>query len=38
MFYNGYEDDTNRLCDRLFVTGELTTDQFIAEYQKLITK
>jgi len=38
MFYNGYEDDTNRLNDRLFVTGELTTDQYIAEYQKLITK
>ena len=29
---------TNRLNDRLFVTGELTTDQYIAEYQKLITK
>ncbi|OHB64093.1 MAG: hypothetical protein A2Y77_16350 [Planctomycetes bacterium RBG_13_62_9] len=38
MFYNGYEDDCNRLCDRLFVTGELTTDAFIAEYQKLISK
>ena len=38
MFYNGYEDDTNRLNDRLFVTGELTIDQYIAEYQKLITK
>lgn len=38
IFYNGYEDDTNRLNDRLFVTGELTTDQYIAEYQKLITK
>lgn len=38
MFYNGYEDDTNRLCDRLFVTGELTVDQFITEYQKLITQ
>jgi hypothetical protein len=38
MFYNGYEDDANRLCDRVFVTGELTTDRFIAEYQKLITK
>jgi raffinose/stachyose/melibiose transport system substrate-binding protein len=38
MFYNGYEDDTNRLNDRLFVTGELTVDQYIAEYQKLITK
>jgi len=38
MFYNGYEDDTNRLNDRLFVTGELTVDQYIDEYQKLITK
>jgi raffinose/stachyose/melibiose transport system substrate-binding protein len=38
MFYNGYEDDTNRLLDRLYITGELTVDQFIAEYQKLITK
>lgn len=38
MFYNGYEDDTNRLNDRLFVTGELTVDQYIAEYQKLIAK
>jgi ABC-type glycerol-3-phosphate transport system substrate-binding protein len=38
MFYNGYEDDANRLCDQMFVTGQLTTDQFIAEYQKLITK
>ncbi len=38
MFYNGFEDDSNRLCDRLFVTGEITVDQFIDEYQKLITK
>ena len=38
MFYNGYEDDTNRLNDRLFVTGELSVDQYIDEYQKLITK
>ncbi len=38
MFYNGYEDDANRLCDQMFVTGQLTTDQFITEYQKLITK
>jgi len=36
--YNGYEDDANRLCDRAFVTGELSIDQFIVEYQKLITK
>jgi len=38
LFYNGYEDETNRLCDQLFVTGTLNIDQFIAEYQKLITK
>ena len=38
MFYNGYEDDTNRLNDQLFVTHELTVDQYISEYQKLITK
>jgi ABC-type glycerol-3-phosphate transport system substrate-binding protein len=38
MFYNGYEDDANRLCDQVFITGQLTTDQFITEYQKLITK
>ncbi len=38
MFYNGYEDDANRLCDQVFVTGQLTTDKFITEYQKLITK
>ncbi|HUZ18219.1 MAG TPA: extracellular solute-binding protein [Spirochaetia bacterium] len=38
MFYNGYEDDANRLCDQLFVTGQITPNQFIAEYQKLITK
>ena len=38
LFYNGYEGDKNRLCDRIFVTGELSMDAFIAEYQKLITK
>jgi ABC-type glycerol-3-phosphate transport system substrate-binding protein len=38
MFYNGYEDDANRLCDRAFVTGEISVDAFIDEYQKLITK
>lgn len=38
MFYNGYEDDANRLCDQLFVTGQLSVDQFISEYQKLISK
>jgi raffinose/stachyose/melibiose transport system substrate-binding protein len=38
LFYNGYEDEANRLCDRLFITGEITVDQFIAEYQKLIEK
>lgn len=36
--YNGYEDDANRLCDRAFVTGEISIDDFIAEYQKLVTK
>jgi raffinose/stachyose/melibiose transport system substrate-binding protein len=36
--YNGFEDDANRLCDRAFVTGELSIDDFIVEYQKLITK
>ncbi len=36
MFYNGYEDDANRLCDQLFVTGQISVDQFISEYQKLI--
>ena len=34
--YAGYEDDSNRVIDGLFVTGKLTTDQFITEYQKLI--
>jgi len=38
MGYNGYEDDANRLCDRAFVTGELSIDDFIAQYQKLIAK
>lgn len=38
LFYNGYEDDSNRLLDQLFVTGGLTVDQFIAEYQKLTLK
>lgn len=38
LFYNGYEDEANRLCDRFFVTGEITIDQFIAEYQKLTEK
>ncbi len=38
LFYNGYEDDSNRLCDRAFVTGEIGIDKFIAEYQKLISK
>jgi raffinose/stachyose/melibiose transport system substrate-binding protein len=36
--YNGYEDEANRLCDRAFVTGEISIDKFIDEYQKLITK
>ncbi len=34
--YGGYEDDSNRLLDRVFVTNELSTDQFITEYQKII--
>ncbi len=38
LFYNGYEDDSNRLLDQLFITGGLSVDQFIAEYQKLTTK
>ncbi len=38
LFYNGYEDESNRLCDQYFVTGALTIDQFLAEYQKLVTK
>ncbi len=38
MGYNGYEDDSNRLCDQAFVTGALSIDDFIAAYQKLITK
>ncbi len=38
LFYNGYEDDANRLCDQAFVTGQISVDQFIDEYQKLITK
>jgi ABC-type glycerol-3-phosphate transport system substrate-binding protein len=38
LFYNGYEDESNRLCDQYFVTGGLTIDQFLAEYQKLVTK
>ena len=38
MGYNGYEDDANRVCDRAFVTGEISVDDFIVEYQKLITK
>ena len=36
--YNGFEDDSNRLCDQAFVTNQLSIDDFIAEYQKLITK
>jgi ABC-type glycerol-3-phosphate transport system substrate-binding protein len=38
LFYNGFEDESNRLCDRLFVTGELGVDAFLAEYQKLAEK
>lgn len=36
LFYNGYEDASNRLCDQLFVTGSMTVDQFVAEYQKIV--
>jgi ABC-type glycerol-3-phosphate transport system substrate-binding protein len=38
LFYNGYEDASNRLCDQFFVTGALTVDQFISEYQKIVTQ
>jgi ABC-type glycerol-3-phosphate transport system substrate-binding protein len=38
LFYNGYEDDANRLCDQLFITKEINVSQFINAYQKLITK
>ena len=38
LFYNGYEDDVNRLADQYFVTGGLTIDQFLSEYQKLVNK
>jgi hypothetical protein len=38
LFYNGYEDDSNRLLDQVFVTGSMSVDQFIAEYQKLAAK
>lgn len=34
--YTGYEDDSNRVIDRLYVTRQLSTDEFITEYQKLI--
>jgi ABC-type glycerol-3-phosphate transport system substrate-binding protein len=36
LFYNGYEDDSNRLLDQVFVTKELSVDKFIAEYQALV--
>ncbi len=36
LFYNGYEDDSNRLLDRVFVTKEINVEKFIAEYQKLV--
>jgi ABC-type glycerol-3-phosphate transport system substrate-binding protein len=35
--YGGYEDDSNRLLDQVFVTGQLSTDEFIKQYQNLIT-
>ncbi len=34
--YGGYEDDSNRLLDQVFVTGQLSVDDFITQYQKLI--
>jgi ABC-type glycerol-3-phosphate transport system substrate-binding protein len=34
--YGGYEDDSNRLLDQVFVTNQLSTDEFITEYQKII--
>ncbi len=36
LFYNGYEDDSNRLLDQVFVTKELSVDKFLVEYQKLV--
>jgi ABC-type glycerol-3-phosphate transport system substrate-binding protein len=36
LFYNGYEDDSNRLLDQVFVTKELSVDEFIKEYQALV--
>lgn len=38
MFYNGYEDDANRLCDQAFVTNQMSIDTFLSEYQKLVEK
>ena len=35
--YGGYEDDSNRLMDQLFVTGQVSVDDFISQYQNLIT-
>jgi len=35
--YGGYEDDSNRLLDQLFVTGQISVDDFISQYQNLIT-
>lgn len=34
--YGGYEDDSNRLLDQVFVTGQLSVDEFITQYQNLI--
>jgi ABC-type glycerol-3-phosphate transport system substrate-binding protein len=34
--YGSYEDDSNRLLDQVFVTGQLSTDNFITQYQNLI--
>jgi raffinose/stachyose/melibiose transport system substrate-binding protein len=38
LFYSSYEDDANKLCDKAFVTKEITIDNFITQYQGLITK
>jgi ABC-type glycerol-3-phosphate transport system substrate-binding protein len=34
--YGGFEDDSNRLLDQVFVTGQLSVDDFITQYQNLI--
>jgi ABC-type glycerol-3-phosphate transport system substrate-binding protein len=34
--YGGYEDDSNRLLDQVFVTNQLSVDDFITQYQNLL--